>query len=313
MHRLTLPDTVVKGLDGALWTIDDCIGRGGQGNVYAATKVMLGCRDQKYAMKVIEERTDESARVVDSERILCRMNLAHPNLCAPVGYFEIPPRRHCIVLEALDFTLERVIRDPMFTVPGLVVLNHILRGIRYLHSHDIMHRDLKTSNVMFNHRGVAIIIDFGWATDVSNPREATTEVEPKPWTLWYRPPEVALQTEVKNHIWYEKSADLWPIGLIGIEMLWQEAVFPCKGDSEAELISLMCHLFELRSMTWENFKSAKHPVNFLDYVVSKAKVPGPDRALALISCSLLTLDPNKRTAPSIDFVDEGTLVEFKRQ
>lgn len=317
VHNGTFSHSLFSDKDASLWAVHDCIGGGGQGNVYAASKMVVGSIDQKYAIKVVkEEATGIWAKFVERELILFRKCLKHPNLCTPVNYFEVQSSLHCIILEALDFTLERVIHDAAFTFSGLVVLNHIIRGMCHLHDHEIMHRDLKTSNVMFNRRGVAIIIDFGWAIDVSNDNNdnnASTGVELKPWTLWYRPPEVALRIEVGCDIWYGKSADLWPIGLIGLEMLWQRAVFPCKGDSEAELIGLMRSLFNLRSLTWKNLAGTKQPPNLVDSVFSKATVPMPSRELASISCSLLTIDPSKRSAPPVDFVDEGVLVEFKRR
>ena len=299
---------ILDGGNDATWSFHACIGKGGQGAIYAASKIRRRCTDCTYAIKTIPVM-DGTAQIIKNEQMLLRRRLSHPNICVPVEFFTVQ-HIHCIVLEMLEFTLERIIMDKGHAFSGIVVLNHILRGILYLHGNNVMHRDLKSSNVMFK-KGVAIIIDFGWSVDCSD-ADVEAGVETKPWTLWYRPPEVALKFELQQRgLWYDKSADLWPIGLIGVEMLWKRAVFPCQTDSDEELIGLMCSLFRLKTLSWENFRQVKQPANFVDVVRSRAVVPDPGGELASISCSLLMMNPNSRLPPRIDFVKEGSVVTFE--
>lgn len=299
-HEATLSDVchTVTTLSGVSWSFGACIGLSEHATIVVGTKIKLGCCDTTYAVKVMAKKK-ETERLVQNELLLHRMSLTHRNLCAPLEVFAIE-MRHFIVSELMSFTLEHVIRDPKWTFSGLVVLNHVLRGILFLHEHGIMHRDLKTSNIMFDRKGVAKIIDFGLCKDVREKHPQS-----KMWTLWYRPPEVILQQE-NEIVKYGKAADLWPIGLIGIEMLWEKPVFP--HDSETDLLSAICSLFNLRCLTRENLESIEQPFDFLQTVASQAK--NEDKELTFISCSLLEINPSKRSFPPIDFVKEGAVVEF---
>lgn len=303
---VSFADAIIPDRGGATWSIHGRIGEGGQGAIFAASKIRRRCTDCTYAIKMIPV-INGTAQIINNEQILLRKRLSHPNICVPVEFFTVQ-HTHCIVLEMLEFTLERIIMDKTHTFSGVVVLNHILRGILYLHSNNVMHRDLKTSNIMFR-KGVAIIIDFGWSIDCSH-ADADVGVEIKPWTLWYRPPEVALKVEFQQELWYDTSADLWSVGLIGIEMLWKRAVFPCRTDTEVELISQMCSLFRLKTLSWENFRQVEQPASLLDVVRSQAVVPDPGGELASISCCLLVMNPNGRRVPPIDFVEDGSVVDF---
>ena len=48
------------------------------------------------------------------------------------------------------------------------VMQQLLRGVEHLHSHWILHRDLKTSNLLMSHRGILKIADFGLARECAS-------------------------------------------------------------------------------------------------------------------------------------------------
>jgi cell division cycle 2-like protein len=65
----------------------------------------------------------------------------------------------------------------------------MLTGLEYMHKHWIVHRDLKTSNLLYGNDGVLKICDFGLARKYGNPLMPYTNLVV---TLWYRAPELLL-------------------------------------------------------------------------------------------------------------------------
>ena len=80
----------------------------------------------------------------------------------------------------------------------------LLGALRFLHSRHVLHRDLKLSNLLYNHRGELRVADFGLARRVRGEyvggncdgfREKNCCLTPKVVSLWYRPPELLFGSE----------------------------------------------------------------------------------------------------------------------
>lgn len=80
----------------------------------------------------------------------------------------------------------------------------LLGALSFLHSRHILHRDLKLSNLLYNHRGELRVADFGLARRVggefvgdnwSDSKEKNCCLTPKVVSLWYRPPELLFGSE----------------------------------------------------------------------------------------------------------------------
>lgn len=102
------------------------------------------------------------------------------------------------------------------------LLRQILRGVAYMHRHWVLHRDLKTSNLLLNQGGVVKICDFGLARRFADPPASMT---PGVTTLWYRAPEVLLGATT-----YSTAVDMWSVGCIFAELVLGEALFSGKGE-----------------------------------------------------------------------------------
>lgn len=94
----------------------------------------------------------------------------------------------------------------------------ILRGLKYLHAADILHRDLKPGNLLVNGNCLLKICDFGLArAKEHNPNVTmTTEVV----TQYYRCPELLMGVD---H--YGEEVDMWSVGCIILELLTRRIAF----------------------------------------------------------------------------------------
>lgn len=80
-------------------------------------------------------------------------------------------------------------------------MQQLLMAVDHLHDNWILHRDLKTSNLLLSHKGILKVGDFGLAREYGSPLKAYTPVVV---TLWYRSPELLLGAKV-NMIWFSSN------------------------------------------------------------------------------------------------------------
>lgn len=98
----------------------------------------------------------------------------------------------------------------------------LLSAIAFMHEHWYIHRDLKTSNLLYSNNGILKVCDFGMARRFGNPiAKYTQEVV----TLWYRPPELLLGAST-----YSTALDCWSVGCIFGEILSNKPMFPGQGE-----------------------------------------------------------------------------------
>jgi serine/threonine protein kinase len=90
----------------------------------------------------------------------------------------------------------------------------MLEGLEYLHSHKIMHRDLKCSNVLLSNSNEIILTDFGSAIelDISNSCSSSEVVSSIKGSLYWLAPEVLQQKG------YGRRSDIWSLGCTIVEM-----------------------------------------------------------------------------------------------
>ena len=101
---------------------------------------------------------------------------------------------------------------------GQYFLYQLLRGLKYLHSANVLHRDLKPGNLLLNANCDLKICDFGLAR--TSETDFMTEYVV---TRWYRAPEPLLNTSE-----YTAAIDIWSVGCILMEILRREPLFPGK-------------------------------------------------------------------------------------
>ena len=98
-------------------------------------------------------------------------------------------------------------------------LYQLLRGLKYIHSANVLHRDLKPGNLLVNEDCDLKIADFGLARTFSEADLMTEYVV----TRWYRSPELLLNARA-----YSAAVDIWSVGCILMELYNKEPLFPGK-------------------------------------------------------------------------------------
>uniref|UniRef100_A0A183CJ41 Protein kinase domain-containing protein n=1 Tax=Globodera pallida TaxID=36090 RepID=A0A183CJ41_GLOPA len=118
-------------------------------------------------------------------------------------------------------------RGKKWTIPQVkTLIRQLIAGVLYMHEEYVIHRDLKTSNLLLSHQGIlkglGFIGDFGLAREFGDPIKPYTPVVV---TLWYRSPELLLGTKL-----YSTPVDMWSVGCIFAEFLKLDPLFPGRSE-----------------------------------------------------------------------------------
>jgi len=153
-----------------------------------------------------------------------------------------------MVMEYMEHDLKKVM-DKMETnwtqSESKCLLLQLLKAIHFMHEKWYMHRDLKTSNLLYNNRGKLCVCDFGLARKYGEPiREYTTPVV----TLYYRSPELLMGARK-----YSTEIDMWSVGCIFAEILLKKPVFvgKCETSQLSKIFSIIGNPTEQR---WPNYR-----------------------------------------------------------
>eukprot|EP00727_Mastigamoeba_balamuthi_P012338 m51a1_g7727 putative mitogen-activated protein kinase (411) ;mRNA; f:154916-157005 len=172
------------------------------------------------------------SNVEDSKRLLREIKLLkhfnHENIVRIVDI--IRPRAYedfddvYIVSELMDSDLHQIIKSGQQLTDEHVqyFLYQILRALRYIHSANVIHRDLKPGNILINANCDTKICDFGLSRPIGSTPDQQKDIHMTLYvvTRWYRAPEVLLCDA------YSKPIDIWSVGCILAELLGHRPLFP---------------------------------------------------------------------------------------
>ena len=127
-----------------------------------------------------------------------------------------------MVMEYLPYDLKVMmdkIDQPLLQSECLYIVKQVLSALEFMHGNWIIHRDLKTANLLITAHGEVKVADFGLArTYTTHPIQLMT---PSVVTLWYRAPEILLGSRQ-----YTPAVDIWSVGCIFGELILHEPLFP---------------------------------------------------------------------------------------
>ncbi|XP_072507610.1 cyclin-dependent kinase 6 isoform X2 [Notamacropus eugenii] len=200
------------------------IGEGAYGKVFKARDLKNGGRF--VALKRVRVQTGEEGMPLSTIREVAVLRhletFEHPNV---VRLFDVCTVSRTDRETKLTLVFEHVDQDlttyldkvpdpgvPTETIKDMMF--QLLRGLDFLHSHRVVHRDLKPQNILVTSSGQIKLADFGLARIYSFQMALTSVVV----TLWYRAPEVLLQSS------YATPVDLWSVGCIFAEMFRRNVI-----------------------------------------------------------------------------------------
>jgi len=137
-----------------------------------------------------------------------------------------------MVFEFVDYDLSGLLKSSGITLTeqhAKCYLEQLLRGVQYLHDNGVLHRDIKSANLLVTKNNVLKIADWGLARTLPDDIAGTAKLTNPVVTLWYRSPEVIVGSKR-----YNKGVDIWSVGCIFGEMRTRVAMF----RSETELAQL---------------------------------------------------------------------------
>ncbi|PWA36648.1 serine-threonine/tyrosine-protein kinase catalytic domain-containing protein [Artemisia annua] len=156
------------------------------------------------------------------------MGTSELNIQADNGHFGLPRNSCCVVVEYLpggalkSFLIKNRRRKLAFKVVMQLALD-LARGLNYLHTKKIVHRDVKTENMLLDKSRTLKIADFGVARiEASNPNDMTGETG----TLGYMAPEVL------NGSAYNRKCDVYSFGICLWEIYCCDMPYPDLSFSE---------------------------------------------------------------------------------
>ena len=221
--------------DNIKWMQGALIGQGSFGSVYLALHAITG---ELMAVKQVEvpsktsgsdaDRRKESMVAALRREIDLLRDLHHPHIVQYLGsnssddkfniFLEyVPGGSVAAMLNSYGKLKEPLIRN---------FVRQILSGLSYLHSRDIIHRDIKGANVLVDNKGNIKISDFGISkrvevSNLGNPgKGGAANRSSLQGSVFWMAPEVVKQTS------YTRKADIWSLGCLVVEMFTGEHPFP---------------------------------------------------------------------------------------
>jgi serine/threonine protein kinase len=213
--------------------ITEELGRGGMGTVYKAQDEKL---DRPVAIKMLPPHlsaSDESkARFMQEAKAAAALNHRHI-----LSIYEIDEQDDAmfLVMEYIEGETLKGHIARLETGTGLPVDQaigwalQISDGLNAAHAKDIIHRDIKSENIMVDHAGQLKVMDFGLAKLISG--SGLTKTGASLGTLSYMSPEQAQGLPA------DRQSDIWSLGVVLFEML--TADLPFKAEHDAALLYLI--------------------------------------------------------------------------
>ena len=222
------------------YELQKCIGRGGMGSVWLASRSDNEFK-KRTAIKLVK-------RGMDTQEILRRFRLErqvlaglmHPNIAALIDGGSTPDGLPYLVMEYVEgVRIDRYCEAHKSTITErLILFRDVCSAVQYAHGNLVVHRDLKAGNILVTAEGVPKLLDFGIAklirTDDSPGAAAETRPELRPMTLDYASPEQVRGEPITT------ATDVYSLGVLLYKLLTGKSPYGPDARSDSALRKAIC-------------------------------------------------------------------------
>lgn len=188
------------------------VGQGASGNVYVAKTLTTG---QRVAIKTMDLSQQPRKELIVNE-ILVMKESQHPNIVNFLDSYLVKNNELWVIMEYMEGgALTDIIDNNNVLEEDQIaaICFETCKGLEHLHAQSIIHRDIKSDNVLLNASGQVKITDFGFCAKLTDQKSKRATMVGTPYWM---APEVVKQKE------YGAKVDIWSLGIMAIEMIENE-------------------------------------------------------------------------------------------
>ncbi|KAJ7353515.1 p21 activated kinase-like protein [Mycena albidolilacea] len=200
------------------------IGQGGSANIYLAKMLPLAT-GKKVAIKEIGLLHQPQEELIVNE-ILVMKELQHPNIVSFLESYLVKSNKVWVVMEYMDSgaLTDIVLNNTLEEDQISRICLETCKGLEHLHSENIIHRDIKSDNILLDSHSRVKITDFGFCAKLADQQAKCATMIGTPYWM---APEVVKQQE------YGAKVDIWSLGIMTVEMIEGEPPYLNKEPLKA--------------------------------------------------------------------------------